>query len=391
MTSLNRREFLIRSGLAGGAAAIGGPSLLAACGGGGSTKTTGGDNTDTGGEATAKPSASKADTVRMANWVFYIGDDEKPNDTPTLKSFVESTKLKIDYKTAVEDNDSFTEIARGNLEKKKDIGYDLVVVTSWMAAKWIRNGWARDLPEFPNKANVIDRLANPDWDPGRKKTLPYAIGQVGIAYYPDKVGFEITSTKDLLDPRIKGRVTLLSEMRDSTGLFMMAAGADPSKYDEAGALAAIAAIKKARDGGQFRAIKGNSYTEDLSAEDVYAAVAWSGDIASLQAEKPGLKWVLPSEGAMSFVDTMLIPIGAGNPDGAAKLMNHFYDPKVSGPLFETIQYVSPVKGASDNMSTTAAANPLINPPANARIVDFAELTDEQADSLTKAFDEATKL
>ena len=381
MSSMNRRNFLIRSAMAGGAAALGGSTLLAACGGDKKSTTTGSTDSDTGGSG----------TVRMANWVFYIGNDEKPNDTPTLKSFTDSTKLSVDYKTAVDGNDEFTEIARGNLEKTKDIGYDLVVLTSWMAAKWIRNGWALDLPEVPNKVNVLERMANPSWDPGRKKSLPYAIGQVGIAYYPDKVGFEIKSANDLLDPRLKNRVTLLSEMRDTVGLFMLAAGADPSKYDDAAARAAIATIKKARDTGQFRAIKGNSYAEDLTSEDVWASVAWSGDIASLQAEKPGLQWVLPAEGAMSFVDTMLIPIGAKNPAGAAKLMSHFYDPKVSGPLFETIQYVSPVKGAGDNMSAEAAANPLINPPASARISDFAELTDEQADELTKTFDEATKL
>lgn len=370
MTQINRRNFLIRTGLVGGAAALGGPALLSACGGSG-----GGDS----------------DTVRMANWVFYIGDDERPNDTPTLKSFTDSTKLKVNYRTAVDDNDSFTEVNKGNLEKGSDIGYDLVVVTSWMASRWVQAGWVADLPEMANKANVLDRLANPSWDPGRKKSLPYAIGQVGIGYYPDKCGFEIKSANDLLDERLKGRVTLLSEMRDTTGLFMLAEGKDPSKIDLAGAKATMEKLKQARDGGQFRAIKGNSYTEDLELGDVYAAVAWSGDIASLQATNPDLKWVLPAEGAMSFTDTMLIPAGAKNVAGAGKLINHFYDPAVSGPLFESIQYVSPVKGAGDKMSPAASGNPLINPPSAAKIVEFAELSVEEADELSLAFVEATQL
>jgi spermidine/putrescine transport system substrate-binding protein len=392
MTTFNRREFLIRSGLVG-SAALSGPALLAACGSGGKkaapTTTVAGDETKT----TEAPIAGGADTVRMANWVLYIGDDEQPNNTPTLKSFTESTKLKVAYRTAVDGNDEFTEVNRGNLEKKADIGYDIAVVTSWMAARWIAKGWVHDLPEamIPNRTNVLDRLANPGWDPGRKKSLPYAIGQVGIAYYPEKVGFEITSVKQLLDAKLKGRVSLLSEMRDTTGLFMLADGRDPSKPDVAGTKAAIAIIKKARDGGQFRAIKGNSYVEDLDLGDVWAAVAWSGDIATLQATRPELKWVLPSDGAMSFTDTMVIPAGAKNVDGAGKLMNHFYDPAISGPLFESIQYVSPVKGAGEKMSAKAAANPLINPPAGAKIVEFADLTEEQADELSTAYDEATKL
>jgi spermidine/putrescine transport system substrate-binding protein len=393
MTSFNRREFLIRSGLVGGAA-LSGPAFLAACGSSGNK--TAATTTTVAGEVTkptVAPIAGGADTVRMANWVLYIGDDEQPNNTPTLKSFTDSTKLKVAYRTAVDGNDEFTEVNRGNLEKKADIGYDIVVVTSWMASRWIANGWVQDLPEasIPNRTNVLDRLANPGWDPGRKKSLPYAIGQVGIAYYPDKVGFEITSVKQLLDTKLKGRVSLLSEMRDTTGLFMMAEGRDPSKADIEGTKAAIATIKKARDAGQFRAIKGNSYVEDLDLGDVWAAVAWSGDIASLQATRPELKWILPSDGAMSFTDTMLIPAGAKNVEGAGKLINHFYDPAISGPLFESIQYVSPVKGAGEKMSAKAAGNPILNPPTSAKIVEFADLTEEQAAELSTAFDEATKL
>jgi spermidine/putrescine transport system substrate-binding protein len=195
----------------------------------------------------------------------------------------------------------------------------------------------------------------------------------------------------LLDPKIKGRVTLLSEMRDCGGLFMLANGDDPSKPNVDAAKKAIAEIGKARDAGQFRAIKGNSYIEDLGLGDVYAAVAWSGDIAAIQKEHPDLKWVLPKEGAMSFVDTFLIPKAAKNKVGAEKLINYFYDPAVSGPLFETIQYVSPVKGASAKMSAEAAKNPLINPPADAKIYEFADLDEAQATELETAYDEATKL
>jgi spermidine/putrescine transport system substrate-binding protein len=196
---------------------------------------------------------------------------------------------------------------------------------------------------------------------------------------------------------LKGRVSLLSEVRDTVGLFMLAEGKDPSKVDIAGAKATIEKIKQARDGGQFRKIAGNSYVDDLTSGDVWAAVAWSGDVASIQADQKAankakpVQWVFPADGAMSFTDTLLIPAGAKNVEGAGKLINHFYDPAISGPLFESISYVSPVKGAGEKMSADAGKNPLINPPATAKIVEFADLTDDEADELSKSFDEATKL
>jgi spermidine/putrescine transport system substrate-binding protein len=362
--------------------------VLAACSGGSSGGEKEKPATSVGG---AGETANAGKTLRIASWPLYTEDDQNPTKAPTIANFMKATGLKVDYQTAVDANDSFTTKYSPDLEKGKGIGFDVVVLTSWMVSQWIKKGWAQDISgaNLPNRTNVIDRMANPSWDPGRSRSLPFAIGQVGIAYYPDKVGGEITSLKDLLDPKLKGRVTLLSEMRDTTGLFILANGVKPEEATVTQAKKAIDDIARARDAGQFRKIAGNSYIEDLGLGDVYAAVAWSGDVASLQKDNPDLKWVLPKDGAMSFVDTMLVPTG-GDRDLAAQWMNWLYNPKVSGPLFEAINYTSPVKGAGDAMSSAAANNPLVNPPATADIHEFRDLTDDEADELEQAFAKATQ-
>ena len=244
---------------------------------------------------------------------------------------------------------------------------------------------------IPNKKNLLARHANPSWDPNRAHTLPYAEGQVGIAYFPDKVGFEIKDANDLLDARVKGKVTILSELRDSIGMFMLAAGTDPAKGSVADIMASIDTVKQARDKGQFRKITGNAYTDDLSAGDAIAAIAWSGDVVALQEQNPDLEWVLPDSGAMSFVDTLMIPKGAKNLAQAHAWLNFLYNPDVSGPLFEAIRYVSPVTGAVDFMTDDAKKNPLINPSASAKIVEFRQLTQTESDDLENAFAQATQL
>lgn len=376
--SLSRREFLLRSGLV----ALGGPAFLAACGG---------KSDDSAASGSASSGGDDKGTVRIASWPFYIENDQDPKSAPTIANFMKSTGINVDYKPTIDGNDSFTAKYEGDLKAGKGIGFDIAIPTSWMCSRWIQNGWAEEIPAdlVPNKANVLDRMANPAWDPGRKYTLPYAIGQVGIAYYPDKVGGEITSMADLLSPDLKGKVTILSEMRDIVGLFLLADGVKPEDAPIEACLAAIEKVKKARAAGQFREVTGNSYIEDLGLGDIAAAVAWSGDVASLQKEKPELKWVLPKEGAMSFVDTMLIPKG-GNVDLAAAWMNYLYDPTVSGPLFEAISYSSPVKDAGASMSADAASNPLINPSADADIHEFRDLTPEEAEQLETAFAAATQ-
>lgn len=197
--------------------------------------------------------------------------------------------------------------------------------------------------------------------------------------------------KDLLDPRLKGKVTILSEMRDSLGMFMLSDGVDPSTASVAEAKKSLETIEKARDTGQFRKITGNSYTDDLGAKDAIAAIAWSGDVVTLQQEHEDLVWVAPAAGQMSFVDTFVVPKAAENAEQAHAWMNYLYDPKVSGPLFEFISYVSPVEGATDNMGDDAKKSTLINPPASSKIVDFKILTETEADDLENAFAQATQL
>lgn len=380
---LSRRDFLVRSGLL----ALGGSSVLAACS---SDSGSGSGATDSAGGGSAASPAKKG-VVRIATWPLYIENDIDPQESATIKAFTKATGIKVEYSSTIDGNDSFTAKYEGDLKAGKDIGFDIVVPTSWMAARWIKNGWAQEIPSdlVPNKANVLDSLANPAWDAGRKFSLPFSIIQTGIAYYPEKVGGEIARMADFLNPKIKGKVTLLNELRDAVGLFLLADGVKPEDASIDQCLAAVAKVKAARSAGQFRKVTGNGYIEDLRLGDVAAAMAWSGDVASIQAEKPDLKWVLPAGGAMSAVDTMIIPKG-GNAEMAAAWMNFLYDPTVSGPLFEAISYSSPVKDAGKSMSAEAASNPLINPAADADLHEFRELTDEESVTLETAFAEATQ-
>ena len=379
--SLSRRQFIVRAGLLAGF----GPGLLAACGG--DDKSASG--TDAASDGSARPSSGGV--VRIAAWPFYIENDQNPKKAATIANFIKKTGIDVDYQLAIDDNVSFTAKFEGDLKAGKGIGFDIAQPTAWMAAKWIANGWVEPFPvgKIPNKVNVIDSLASPPWDPDRSKSLPYSLIQTGIAYYPDKIDGEITSIQDLFNPKLKGKITILSEMRDSVGFVLLMMGVKPAdaKLDEM--LKACEELKKLRDAGQFRKITGNGYIEDLGAGDTAAAMAWSGDVAGIQVDNPDLKWVLPSEGGILSSDTLIIPKG-GNVDTAAAWINYLFDPTVSGPLFEAINYGSPVKGAADSMTAEAKANPVINPPADAPLYAWRDLTDDEQNQVDEAFVAATQ-
>jgi spermidine/putrescine transport system substrate-binding protein len=340
---IDRREFLKRVG-AGGALLLGGPALLAACGNGEAecefTTTNTGTNT----------------TINFANWPFYIDNVEDSYfETSSLDDFFNETGIRVNYLEEVNDNDEWFGKVQGQLTACANIERDLTVLTDWMAARMIRLGWAEKLDKsrLPNAANLADSLKSPGFDPSRDYTLPWQTGMTAIGYNPNLTGRELTSINDIFDPAFSGRVTLLTEMRDTLGLVMLGMGLDPAQASVDDAEAAVDKIREYRDNGHIRRFTGNDYGDDLVNGNVVASFAWSGDVIQLQADNPDLQFLIPEEGLMLWADNMLIPAGAANYDAAHVYMNYVYEPRVAAKIESWVNFICPVEGAQEAMRELA--------------------------------------
>jgi len=374
--ALSRRQFLGHTAAAAGTLALG-SAFLSACKG-----------KEAASGAGAAPATTATKTLRVSNWPLYI-DKATPGD------FEKATGIKTEYTEDVNDNNEFFAKIDEPLKRGQSIDRDIIVLTDWMAGRLIKLGYAQEIPvdKFPNKANLVDNLQNVGFDPGRKFSMPWMSGMTGIGYNPKKVGRELTSINDIFDPKFKGQVTMLTEMRDTLGLVMLGLGKDPATCTVEDAKAAAAKIKKYRQNGHIRAFTGNDYAEDLASGNISVAIAWSGDIQGLAADNPDLRWIAPKEGAMLFSDNMLIPKTSDRPDLAAAWMNYVYDPAHSAQIVVAAPYLSPVKGAGEAL---AAINPelaksaLVNPPeeVRARLHVFRWLEDEDDKTFNQLFQDA---
>jgi len=376
-SQLSRRSFL--AGAGGSAVALG----LAACA--------------SDSELVAAEDISATDkTLNWSNWPFYIDEDDDGN-YPTLDRFQEQTGIAVNYMVDYDDNNTYYAKVRDQLQLGQDIGADIVVPTEWMAARWGQMGFVQELNEanVPNKVNVVDSLANPDWDPGRKKSLPWQGGFAGLAYNVDKVG-EIRTVEDLWAPELKGRVVVLSEMRDTIGILMMANGVDISSDWGANEFnKALDVLREQVEAGQIRNVRGNSYTEDLVNEDALVAIGWSGDITLINYENgydDGEKWkfVFPESGATIWNDTMVVPIGSPRKANAEALMNYYYEPEVAAEVAAWVNYVTPVEGAYEaamDIDPDLAENKLIFPDAAtlAQAKAFRTLSSDEDNEFQAAF------
>ena len=358
-SSVSRRKVMQAAGL-GGVALV-----VAACGAGG----------DDGASASASPASavdqSATDKVaNWSNWPLYLDVNDETSEYPSLKAFQEKTGIEVTYTEDVNDNNEFYAKVRTQLEQGQDIGRDLVVLTDWMAGLWIQNGYAQKLDKgnIPNAANLLPKWQEVSFDPGRQYSLPWqsGFGLLGWnkAKLKETLGTDtMSSLNQLFDPKLKGRITLLSEMRDTMGVIMAWQGADPANFTEDQWQAALAELTKQVDSGQVRQVTGNDYAGALESGDVIAVIGWSGDMIQLGSD---FGIALPESGGMLWTDNMLIPALAAHKTNAELVMNNYYDPQVAAEVAAYVQYICPVAGAQEAITAidpALAENPWIFPTA----------------------------
>jgi spermidine/putrescine transport system substrate-binding protein len=354
------RRSLLRAS-AGGALALGGLATLSGCGIPAAGKSQGGVSAD--------DHSAKEKVVNFSNWPEYIDVDDSEKHHPTLDQFRRRTGISVKYTEDINDNDEFFGKIQPQLAAGQDTGRDLIVLTDWLAARMIRLGYVQklDASNLPHAfANLSEQFRDPDWDPGRAYSYVWQGISTVVAYNKKALdGVEVKSVSDLLDnPKLKGRVGFLTEMRDTVGMTMLDMGKDPAKFTDDDYDAVIARLQKAVDKGQIRRFTGNDYTSDLTKGDFAACVAWGGDIVQLQADNPDVGYIIPDSGYMTSTDNMLIPNKARHKTNAERLIDYYYQPQPAAALAAYINYVSPVAGVVPYLARidkSAATNQLIVP------------------------------
>ncbi|MFF3820134.1 spermidine/putrescine ABC transporter substrate-binding protein [Streptomyces bluensis] len=357
--SLTRRSLLRAA--AGGAFAVGGAGALSACGIPPAGKGRGG--------VSAEDHSAGEKVVDFSNWTEYMDVDESDKRHPTLDRFTRRTGIKVRYTEDINDNNEFFGKVKPQLAAGQDTGRDIIVLTDWLAGRLIRLGWVQKLDpaNLPHAyANLSAQFRSPDWDPGRAYSYPWQGISTVIAYNKKALdGVEVKSVSDLLDnPRLKGRIGFLSEMRDSIGMTLLDMGKDPAKFTDDDYDAAVARLQKAVDKGQIRRFTGNDYTSDLTKGDLAACIAWAGDVVQLKADSPDVDFVIPDSGYLTSTDNLLIPNKARHKTNAERLIDYYYEPRPAAELAAYINYVCPVDGVKaelEKIDKDAADNPLILP------------------------------
>ena len=373
---LNSR--ISRRAVLAGAGAVAGASALASCGG--------------------SSSGASADKVRWANWTLYLDLDEAGTSYPTLDAFEKKYGITPVYSEDINDNDEFFGKVQGQLKLGEDIGYDLITPTDWMAARYIRLGYTQKFNKanIPNAKNILPTLAHPSFDANRDSSLTYQGIMAGLGWNTAVNPKGLKTVDDLWQPQNKGKIVVLSEMRDTIGVILMSQGIDVTTVTEDQFMNAVDFLQKKITDGWIRGVKGNEYKEDLISGDATAVIAWSGDLFQLSSENEGkFDFSIPESGGTISGDNFLIPstTTAEGKANAEKLINYYYDPAVAAEVAAYVNYVTPVQGAQAEMEKidpALAKSEYIFPTEKtmSRLKVFRALTPAEETSWTEAFQKA---
>ena len=392
-----KRAQLTRRGVIAGTGATALALALAACAKpGGATKT-------------LSPAKDVSDTEKVVvwdNWPYYM-DGEDDESFPSIRAFEKESGIKCDYNIVVNDNNEYFAKIKNSLASGTDTGADTFCLTDWMAGRLIDSGYVQPLQYdlLPNvSANLADSFKTTfgAFDPGRKFSLTWKGIIAGIGYhksnYKKLTGKDKpTSVADLWDPVLKGKISMLSEMRDTMGILMMADGVKIDSFTKNDFENALNTFTEHVSSGQIRQINGNDYTQLFANGDVVAGVVWAGDIVSMQADNPELDVVLLESGSTFACDNYLIPMGAPHAKNAHALIDYFYKPEVAATLaMHGVYYTTPVNGAKEiaaELDANLANNELIFPSAETfatKLQQFRSLTPAEDNDFSKAWSDASK-
>jgi spermidine/putrescine transport system substrate-binding protein len=260
-----------------------------------------------------------------------------------------------------------TDDARDELMVESDgRGYDVVLLNGLMLHTYRERGWLRpvDAGEIPNLAHVA-----PYWrrafDGAEQYGVPYFWGTLGIAYREDLVTTPVRRWSDLLQPaaELQGRIAMIDSARDLLSAPLKSLGeslntTEPEALDAAREL--LLAQKPHVRSYSYVALNGESA---LVTGDIVAAMMYNGDALMLQALQPAIRFVLPDEGGLVWVDYLVILRHADEPRLAAAFIDFLNEPAMAARNARFVHYATPNLAAERLLPDAFRADPLIYPDA----------------------------
>ena len=288
----------------------------------------------------------KAPTSKSLN--LYAWSDYVPQQL--LDDFTAKYGIKVNYDTYSSNEEMLAKLQAGAS------GYDVSIPSDYAVDIMIKQGMLEkiDLSQIPNFANLDKRFTNQYYDPGNNYSVPYQWGTTALVYDKKKVPFEPKSWADLWDPRFKGRLVLLDDEREVTGVALQVLGFDKNSTDPQQLKQAEQKLVDLKP--NILLFNSDDPETSIITGEAWAGLVYNGNATLAYREDPNVAYICPTEGCGLWFDNLVIPKDAPHADAAMAFLNFVLDSKESILITKEFPYSNPNAAALDQFKAADPAD-----------------------------------
>lgn len=321
----------------------------------------------------AETPATEAATPKDAGKLnIYIWSAYLPKEV--IDKFAQETGIQVNFDT-YDSNEALLEKLQSGVAD-----YDLVVPSDYMVKILIAEKLIQPLDhaKLPNIANLDPRFLDKKFDPKNQHSVPYFWGTTGLGYNQKKVG-SVDSWEAVFDPKYKGRILMLDDMREVFGVALKSMGKSLNETDPAVLKQAAEKLKKQKK--LVATYNSGDFANILAAGDVDLAHGYNGQIAEVVAKEPEkLAYVVPKEGATLWMDNVCIPAKSRNVENAYRFLNYIMEGPVNAEIVNGVSYASANMPARQHINPEILNDPSIYPTDD--IIARCEFLEDIGDTTT---------
>jgi spermidine/putrescine transport system substrate-binding protein len=282
-----------------------------------------------------------AETISILNWEAYLSEE-------IIEKWEAQTGHKI--RQIYYDNEEHRDTLIANYEGDQ---IDLVVLdrlSTYLLAE--NKNTLLDLNDS-RLASALDSI-----DPKFQKTcsnygIPYLWGSLGLAYRTDKITKKTESWSFILDPAddIKGHIGLIDDYTDALIPALLLLGY-PINTDDNQQLQSAFKLMKNNSANILTYDYSISFLDAPNADDLYVALAYSGDQYALNEKQNTEVWEYTTvkEGTVVWTDCLSVMNNSPRKDIALSFIEYLYQPEIAAKNSEALWVATPVVKAKELQS-----------------------------------------
>jgi spermidine/putrescine transport system substrate-binding protein len=275
-----------------------------------------------------------------------------------LDRFAKETGIK-----AVADVFDSNEAMLARLQAGGGGAYSIVYPSDYMVQNMMALGMLSqlDFSRITGIERLSPRFLNPEYDPGNLHSVPISWGTTGLIYNPQKLQKVPEDWNYLWEnqQQLSKRMTLLNDVREVMGAVLKMLG---YSYNSRNAQQIQEAYEKlAQLKPNLASFTTDTWRDQMLSGDLLIAMCYSSDANEVIEENKNLQYVIPQSGSSLWMDTLVIPKTAPNPEGAYAWINFMLQPDVAAQISQRLSFATPNQEAFNQLPAEVKNNPRLFP------------------------------